>query len=110
MMKSSPYIKPILKKANDMEAKLNMVQETLEGWMKCQRSWMYLEPIFASDDIKKKMALEQKKFEGVDRNWRAIMDQFHKDPQLWDGIDSEKIKNEFEYINRTLDDVQKKLT
>lgn len=52
MMKSSPYIKPILVKANTSEAKLIMVTETLDGWMKCQRSWMYLEPIFASDNNK----------------------------------------------------------
>jgi len=43
-----------------------------------------LEPIFASDDIKKKMPLEHKKFEGVDRTFRANMENFHKDPQLWD--------------------------
>jgi hypothetical protein len=31
---------------------------------------MYLEPIFASDDIRKKMPLEHKKFEGIDRGFR----------------------------------------
>jgi len=34
-MKSSPYIKPILKRANDLEQRLMIVQETLEGWQKC---------------------------------------------------------------------------
>jgi dynein heavy chain len=35
---------------------------------------MYLEPIFSSDDIKKKMPKEREKFEIVDRNWRAAME------------------------------------
>ena len=69
-----------------------MVGDTLEGWMKCQRSWMYLEPIFASDDIKKKLPTEKGKFDTVDKNWKTIMEQFNKEPNLWDGIDSDKLK------------------
>ena len=99
-MKSSPYIKNIIKRANDLEQKLMCVQDTLEGWMKSQRSWMYLEPIFASDDIKKKMPLEHKKFEGIDRTFRQVMDHFNKEPQLWDGIDNDKLKNEFDFNNK----------
>ena len=68
----------------------------MEGWIKCQRSWMYLEPIFASDDIKKKMALEHQKFVAIDKNFRGIMEHFNKDPHLWDNIDSDKMKNDFE--------------
>lgn len=56
---------------------------------------MYLEPIFASDDIKKKMPLEQKMFEKVDLSWRELMALFHKESSIWDNIDNEKIKNEF---------------
>ena len=41
---------------------------------------MYLEPIFASDDIIKKMPIENKKFENVDRFFRANMQLFNKDP------------------------------
>ena len=33
---------------------------------KCQRGWIYLEPIFASDDITQKMPNEKKKFDRVD--------------------------------------------
>lgn len=75
-MKSSPYIKPILKRANDLEQKLLLVQDTLEGWMKCQRSWKYLEPIFGSDDIKKKMPMEHRKFEILDRQLRTINEHY----------------------------------
>lgn len=51
-----------------------MIGETLEGWVKCQRSWMYLEPIFASDDIKKKLPTEKGKFDSIDKNWKIVME------------------------------------
>jgi dynein heavy chain len=35
---------------------------------------MYLEPIFGSDDIKKKMPKEREKFESIDKSWRACME------------------------------------
>ena len=74
MMKASPYIKAVLTKATTIETKIVLIQDTLEGWIKCQRGWMYLEPIFSSDDIKKKMPLEKMKFEIIDKHWRATMD------------------------------------
>jgi len=56
MMKASPFMKPIIRQANELEKRMNIISETLDGCLKCQRGWMYLEPIFASDDIKAKMA------------------------------------------------------
>ena len=58
MMKASPYIKPLLKMANNLELKIMLISDTLEECLKCQRNWIYLEPIFASDDIKLKMPKE----------------------------------------------------
>ena len=55
MMKSSPFIKPILPKAIQVEMRIVLIQDTLENWIKTQRGWMYLEPIFASEDIQEKM-------------------------------------------------------
>jgi len=37
-----------------------------------QRSWMYLEPIFGSDDIMQQLPLEGKRFAAVDRSWRKV--------------------------------------
>lgn len=35
---------------------------------------MYLEPIFSSEDIKLKLALEKIKFDSVNKSWRSIME------------------------------------
>ena len=42
------------------------------------------------------MPLEHRKFEAVDRTFRTIMDHFAKDPHIWESMDSDKMKNDFE--------------
>jgi hypothetical protein len=54
--KSSPWIKPVLRKVNDLELRITMSLDFLEELEKFQRSWMYLEVIFASgNDVKEKI-------------------------------------------------------
>ncbi|EAS04067.1 axonemal dynein heavy chain (macronuclear) [Tetrahymena thermophila SB210] len=110
MMKASPYIKPVLKQAQHIEMKMILIQDTLEQWLKCQRGWMYLEPIFASEDIKKKMEKEKLKFDGVDNFWRITMDQFNKESNLWESIDNDRLKSELITYNKSLDQIQKSLS
>jgi dynein heavy chain len=74
MMKQSSFIKPVQKECNKCDSRLQLMQDTLDGWIKCQRNWMYLQPIFASEDITQKMPLEKQKFACVDMSWRATMD------------------------------------
>lgn len=37
------------------------------------RQWMYLEPIFTSEDITKQLPVESKKYKSMERTWRRIM-------------------------------------
>lgn len=110
MMKSSPYIKPIIGKATLVEAKIVLIQDTLENWVKTQRGWMYLEPIFSSEDIQQKMAAEKAKFDIVDKHWKTTIEIFTKDKNMWEGISGENYKTEFENSNRLLDEIQKSLS
>jgi dynein heavy chain len=71
---------------------------------------MYLEPIFSSEDIKQKLAVEKVKFDSINRSWRSIMETFHRETYLWDSIENDKIKVEFEQNNRSLDQIQKSLS
>lgn len=72
-MKSSPYIKPIINRLNMAETRIVLIQDTLENWIKTQRNWMYLEPIFSSEDIQQKMPVEKGKFEQVDKHWKYTL-------------------------------------
>lgn len=110
MMKSSPYIKPVLNRLNQAETRIVLIQDTLENWIKTQRGWMYLEPIFSSEDIQEKMAAEKLKFDEVDKHWKVTIEIFTKEKNMWDNIESEKYKTEFEKSNRLLDEIQKSLS
>lgn len=49
------------------------IQDVLEEWLMCQRSWLYLEPIFSSDDINQQLPTEGKRYQQMEQNWRSIM-------------------------------------
>jgi dynein heavy chain len=112
MLKASPHIKGILKKANEMEAKFITIQDCLENWMKCQRGWLYLEPIFSSEDIIKKLPQEHGKFQEIDSFFRATMEQATKETKPFDSpdLDLEKLNGDFDGHNKTLEVIQKALT
>ena len=59
-----------------------------------------MEPIFESEDIKLKMPLEFKKFESVDKSYRGTMDLINQGSNLWENIDSDRLKNEFDVNNK----------
>lgn len=49
----SRYVKRLQVEAEGWQYKLNVVSDSLEAWKEFQRSWLYLDNIFASPDIRK---------------------------------------------------------
>ena len=111
-MSFSPYKKPFEARIMTWENKLRITQDVMEEWlvcvcmcvrtcvlcvyihkyyecvnnctyrMLCQRSWLYLEPIFSSDDINRQLPVESKRYQTMDRIWRKIMNGAKKDPKV----------------------------
>ena len=54
----------------------------MEEWALCQRSWLYLEPIFTSEDIMRQLPAEGKRYQTMDRMWRKIMQGAKQDPKV----------------------------
>jgi len=57
-MKGSPFAKFMIDKINKWEETILRTQDNLDLWLKVQSVWMYLEPVFSSEDIINQMPVE----------------------------------------------------
>ena len=109
-MCASPFVKPFEADAKAWSATLNTLQDMLDNWLKCQQTWLYLEPIFSSEDIVKQMPEEGEKFRQVDNEWRDIMNATKEAPDVIAiGKDKERL-DRLEECNILLDAIQKGLS
>jgi dynein heavy chain len=105
-MQFSPFKKPFEEEIEEWATQLMYVSETLENWLKVQRGWMYLQPIFDSPDIVKQLPLEAKKFKSVDTGWRGQMFKVSKDPTCLTQLSVEGLLEKWIIADRDLEAVQ----
>merc|ERR1719261_615349 len=74
-IRSSPFCKPFEAEVHEWEAKLLYIQDFIDQTIALQRSWMALEPIFISDDIKRQLPQESESFARIDAVFRKRMHQ-----------------------------------
>ena len=87
------------------ESKLNLTQEILDQWLKCQQGWLYLEPIFGSEDIMQQMPNEGRKFKAVDATWRRTMDKMMKNPEVLTVCSDDELLKSLAEANKLLEQV-----
>lgn len=61
-MLGSPFIRPLEDEMRAWCDRLTQLQDTIDIWLKVQAAWLYLEPIFGSEDIVNQMPEEGRKF------------------------------------------------
>ncbi|XP_067915582.1 dynein axonemal heavy chain 3-like [Heterodontus francisci] len=108
-MKGSPFIVPFEKEISAWESKLWLMHNILESWLRVQMAWLYLEPIFSSEDIHNQIPVQGKMFEVVDTNWRLIMKESVKGASAMQVISQPQILDKLREAESLLDDIQRGL-
>lgn len=109
-MSFSPYKKPFEQRITSWENKLRVTQDVLEEWALCQRNWLYLEPIFASEDMQRQLPSESKRYQKMDAMWRRSMEEAHRTPGVLAFCADVQLLETFRECNKLLDQVQKGLS
>ncbi|XP_078000357.1 dynein axonemal heavy chain 1-like isoform X2 [Glandiceps talaboti] len=109
-MSFSPFKKPFEERISTWEGKLRMTQDVLDEWLNCQRAWLYLEPIFSSEDINRQLPVESKRYQTMDRMWRRIMKNAKENPQVISLCPDARLLDNLKECNKLLEQVQKGLS
>ena len=109
-MAYSAFKQPFADRIDAWSETLNTVSDVLDEWIKVQRAWLYLQPIFDSDDIQKQLPTETKRFGTVDKNWRHTLADAKARSLAIRFCANEKLLERFQESNKFLDMVQKGLS
>ena len=108
-MQGSPAILPFKDRAQAWSAKLVLIQDLIDIWLKVQGVWQYLEPIFGSDDIMRQMPEEGKLFKTQDGMWRDNVKAVLKDVKVLVVADIPGLVESYREQHEMLEKVQKGL-
>ncbi|XP_030314514.1 dynein heavy chain 12, axonemal [Calypte anna] len=108
-MRASPFIKAFDKEIREWESRLIEIQDIIDEWLKMQAQWLYLEPIFSSEDIMQQMPEEGRFFQTVDKHWKDIMKHCVKDPKVLVVTSLTGLLEKLQNSNELLDKIMKGL-
>ncbi|KMQ95743.1 dynein heavy chain axonemal [Lasius niger] len=108
-MRGSPFVKAFEEEMQQWEEKLIMMQDIIDQWLLCQATWMYLEPIFSSEDILRQMPTESRNFRRIDKIWRNIMLYVLDNKRVIDATAMPNMLQELKLCNSLLEEIQKGL-
>ena len=100
---TSPYIKPLLKRATEKLEFLHQAHETLDEWIMCQRSWLYLQPIFTGTSIQQKLYKEAIQWNTVQSLWSNLMNQTHIHPEFITVVSRDYVLPDLKKCNELLE-------
>ncbi|KAF5834888.1 hypothetical protein DUNSADRAFT_8192 [Dunaliella salina] len=72
-MQSSPAAEAFEERIDAWVKKLSNMQDIFDAWLLAQAKWMYLGPVYGSEEIAKQMPRERFEFQAADTKWRNII-------------------------------------
>lgn len=69
------HVLPFKKRVEGLIGMFSDTAETLDSWIKVQKLWTSLEPVFTGGDIAKQMPIQAKQFAGIDKTWMKCMEK-----------------------------------
>ena len=109
-MHGSRYVKPFLSRVDAWEHTLTSLQDIIDNWLKVQAAWLYLEPIFSSDDITRQLPTESSMFTVVNGVWIESMAETAREPAVLSVARREGLLEQLTDANEKLDVIQKGLS
>ncbi|KPA83847.1 putative dynein heavy chain [Leptomonas pyrrhocoris] len=109
-MKMSRFVDNFRPRVVQWEQLLSQVADTIEGLLGVQTKWMYLESIFVgSEDIKRKLVAESKKFDSIHGQWLAIIARLITDPNVVRSTRRDSLLEQLNSMNGDLELIQRSL-
>ena len=88
MIRGNQYKAVVEKEAEKLRKDLITMNQVTEDMLTLQKSWMYLENIFSSSEIKRVLSTEATMFEKIDAFFKAKM------------VEADKLQNAHKFLNR----------
>ncbi|XP_069668946.1 dynein axonemal heavy chain 6 isoform X3 [Periplaneta americana] len=104
---SSRHVGPIKYRVDEWLRQLDLFSKTLDEWLACQQSWLYLEPIFSAPDIQRQLPNEAKMFLIVDKSFKEIMRRTNKMPLAMPSCTAPGVLEMFQNNNALLEQIMK---
>ncbi|XP_055549943.1 dynein axonemal heavy chain 6 [Wyeomyia smithii] len=102
---ASRHVGPIKAKVDEWARQLDLFSRTLDEWMTCQQSWIYLEAIFTAPDIQRQLPHEAQMFLQVDKSWKDLLRRTRKTPMALSAMTSEGVLEQLQINNVLLEKV-----
>ncbi|CAD2219349.1 Dynein heavy chain, N-terminal region 2/Hydrolytic ATP binding site of dynein motor region/AAA domain (dynein-related subfamily)/Dynein heavy chain AAA lid domain/P-loop containing dynein motor region/AAA+ lid domain/P-loop containing dynein motor region D4/Microtubule-binding stalk of dynein motor, putative [Angomonas deanei] len=106
---ASKFVSEMKEQVEQWETKLITIRDVLMEWVSVQKSWMYLEFIFSSDDIKRQLPDESLLFTSADRFFTNLMKRSFSDKIAAPICLEEDMLKKLQKCTYQLDCIQKKL-
>ena len=106
---SSRFVSGIRDHVDRMESDLRLFSDTLDQWLEVQKTWVYLEPIFQSNDIRQQLPQESRKFAQVDLQFKEIMRHARERPSALQAGTTPGWLEKLSKCNEMLEEIEKNL-